>query len=147
MEAYEFLGAALRNIFGDLLSACLVAEYLVKRKIVRFNNIFVIMASIVGIGFAGISKIIGGLMESINDIFAFFGYGAIAILMYQVIPFRKIMPRISRYSYDIYLLHILVFSTIHQIIPNLVLAAFVSIPITLVLSYYYSIMLYRLKLK
>lgn len=109
-----------------------LAEFFIKRKInkePKISKLILLLLSIIGLSFLGYTGIRGGILKTFNDIPSLFGYGSIAILIYNlnIRLLNNIMQYISKFSYEWYLLHILVFSCVFRLIPNTVPNFLVSI--------------------
>lgn len=83
----------------------------------------------------------GGALSAFNDIFGAIAMGGICLLLYQIKPLRPVFVWINSFSYELYLVHILIFSTCRYLLsprlPNLVwclLALVITIPCALVYS-------------
>lgn len=104
----------LQYVWEFALGMC-VAERLAKGKIIEMNNMILAMVAIVGIGLQTIMVMWAGPLKAFNDIPALFGYLALALLMGNISPIRWIGTHISTFSYELYLLHIMVISTVYYI--------------------------------
>lgn len=111
----------------------MIAEYLKSGKSITIKTQWLIVIGIIGIGIAGFAKIVGGFFTAFNDILAAFGYGAIALYLYAMgcTTINKFIFFTSKISYELYLVHILVFSTIRLFVPNFVF----SIILAIIISY------------
>ena len=65
----------------------------------------------------------GGSLSAFNDVFGAVAFCGICVLLYQISFLRPVMGRINAFSYELYLIHILVFSTcqvlLGPLMPNL----------------------------
>lgn len=80
----------------------------------------------------------GGPLSAFNDMFGAIAMGGICLLLYQLKPLRSVFVWINSFSYELYLVHILVFATCEQLLapmlPNPVwclLALVIVIPCSL----------------
>lgn len=92
----------------------ILANYLSKGNSIKIPLTFLVFAAIFLTGIASVLKLNGGLLGSLNDPCATFGYMSIALLFY-VLTSKKIhliFDFISSVSYEWYLVHILAFKSI-----------------------------------
>lgn len=61
----------------------IIAERLIQGKNIAIKKWILLLAGAVGNRIVGLLKIIGGLGEAINDVFAVCGYGSMALLIYS----------------------------------------------------------------
>lgn len=96
----------------------IIADRLDRGKDIRFKRVGLLLAVIGGIGVATIAYLVGGTLRAFNDFFAMTGYSALALLIYSLeIKFiMSIFLFISMISYELYLVHILIFSLLFQMI-------------------------------
>lgn len=113
-----------------------IAEYLKSGKSITIKTQWLIVIGIIGIGIAGVAKIVGGFFTAFNDIFASFGYGAIALFIYAMgcSAINKFIFFTSKISYELYLVHILVFSTMSIFTANILLRIVISLIISYLLA-------------
>lgn len=86
----------------------------VKSKIKMANKITLFLLSIIGLSITAITGLSGGVFRLFNDIPTVIGYGSLAILIYSFNNkfINNFIIKISKISYELYLVHILVFSII-----------------------------------
>ena len=142
------LGIAEQRIWGSFFLQYLwefalgmtVAEHLYEGKSIEINTSVMLVMAPLGIGVAGAAKIAGGYWTAFNDVFACFGYGAVALLLFQSSFdwLHTFINYTAKISYEIYLLHMLVFMSIRQLRGNKYLLAVVSFFICYLLADGYS---------
>lgn len=96
------------------------AEYLNEGKDVCIHKGIVYIIAIAGIGLEGILAFAGGFFKSFNDIFAFFGYGSVILILYSY-KYKfldKWILKISSISYEWYLVHMMVFALMFIFCPT-----------------------------
>lgn len=102
----------------------------------------IVLVTAISIIIYGATGLIGGFWKNYNDVFALLSIGGIYYLLYQIKPVSNIFTRLSVFSYELYLLHILVFDILFTIlapyISNL-LIALIALVLAFVTSYCYSI--------
>lgn len=85
----------------------------------------------------------GGVLKNFNDIFAFASISGVYFLIYKTKIFTSIMVSISKFSYEFYLLHILVFDISFALLrgrlPDLIIGI-AALIISIVVSKYYSVL-------
>ena len=96
-----------------------VAEQLHKGKVFSINKIYLSIIAVVGIGLMGGMAILSDKLKLFNDIPALFGYMALALLLINIGFIRSICRFISQFSYEFYLVHIVVIESIlHFVKPQ-----------------------------
>lgn len=112
------------------------AEYLWNGGTLKIKAVTLLIASVVGLGAAGMAKITGGILTTFNDPFAFIGYGALALLIYIAGPslIKKWVRFISNISYELYLVHIFINTLLHQIVQNQVVVIIASFVLSVVVA-------------
>ena len=125
----------------------ITAEYLYHGKSIKISKLFLLVTGVIGIGIAAIFKLIGGYYTSFNDFFSACGYCSIAILIYSFdLKFiNTIIKKISKFSYELYLIHILVFITVQHFFKQKVLYIVMSLILSLVLSYMMNCLIHTIK--
>lgn len=114
-----------------------IAEYLHSGKSINIRMKWILVTGLFGIGIAGIAKIVGGFFVAFNDVFAAFGYGAIVLFVYAIgcSVINKFIFFTSKISYELYLVHILVFSTIRLFLPSYVMGIVISLFISYIVAF------------
>lgn len=87
-----------------------IAEGLFKGKIFKFNILWLLMTAVIGFGIQALLSYLG--FSIFNDFAAFFGFISFSLLLYNFKIFRKLIHMLSCISYELYLIHILVFITV-----------------------------------
>lgn len=59
-----------------------------------------------------------GWTKAVNDIPALEGYGALALLLYQIPLFKKVVLWIGGFSFELYLVHILIFTVVFSVMSG-----------------------------
>lgn len=82
----------------------------------------------------------GGILKQFNDLFSVASFGGICLLLYRIENLKKIFVKVNYFSYELYLIHILVFEIIFtmlsDVFSNIVLGVLAIIVVCL-LSYMY----------
>ena len=117
-----------------------VAEYLYEGRSIEINISALLLIAPLGIGLAGVAKVAGGYWTAFNDVFACFGYGAAALLLFQSSFgwLRTFVMYTAKLSYEIYLLHMLVFVSIRQLGGNKYLLSMISFIVCYLLANWYA---------
>ena len=107
---------------------------------------------VVGIGLAGVLKIIGGPGEAVNDVFAACGYASIALLIYSfgLNTINEIFYWLSSISYEWYLLHMFVLAIVKNVFDGGLTITVAAVPISLLVAWIYMKLIdgfYSLKIK
>ena len=88
------------------------AEFLSEREEIRIPGWVLPATAILGLGLQALMAMRGGWLKSFNDIPGFFGYGALAFLLYRC-GSRVIRPafrKLNTVSYEFFLVHVLCFT-------------------------------------
>ena len=101
----------------------------------NINKFVMLLIGLVCTGIYGYLGIVGGNFKIFNDIPALLGYGSLALFVYKLnINFlNKVFLWISKFSYEWYLLHILVFEIVYRLLQNVLPSILVGV-FALVLS-------------
>ena len=94
----------------------LIAEVLYNEKVYRISNFLLFCISVLGITTQACMALFSDKLKIFNDIPALFGYTALALLFMNITFIEKAFLLLSSISYEYYLIHILVFTTVLRII-------------------------------
>lgn len=92
-----------------------VAEYMMNHDEIRLSAPSLIIIAFAGIGLSALAEFGGKVFNVFNDIPALFGYGSLALLIYYFKFLNKGILAISKFSYEWFLVHNLVFLTAFRI--------------------------------
>lgn len=92
----------------------IMAENMAKRKELRVSRGVLFCTAMIGIGLQAVFAFHGSVLKVLNDIPALIGYGSLALLIYSLRFINRPILFISSFSYEWYLLHILVFTLVFQ---------------------------------
>ena len=142
VTALGFSGERVWNSFflQFLWEFCLgmeVAKQLKLGKEIKFKKWQLFFVAIVGIGLEGVIALKSPTLKALNDFPAFLGYTALAIWLYAVLEqsTKKVWKPICKYSYEWYLVHVVVFTTIFLLNPQGLVKQIALGLIALVVSY------------
>lgn len=98
----------------------ILAEFLYNNNDLHVRKDVLYIVMVVGTGLQAFFALNGGMLKSFNDIFAFMGYGAIILIMYnwRIGIINKCVLCVSDFSYELYLVHILIFTVIFKACPQ-----------------------------
>lgn len=121
----------------------ILAEYIYYRKYIRINNYLMLAVSIIGIGLQGALALGSEALKVFNDVPGLFGYTSLALLVSQLPFMKSVFIKVSNFSYEYFLVHILVFKTIFICIKpqGLIIqiaCGGISIALALMLAYGYN---------
>ena len=93
------------------------ADWLAKRDTVSLQTGRLLVTAAVGILLEAVMAGLGGFAAAFNDLPAFFGYGAFALLLFAFCRrvIRPVFLRVDRISYEWFLVHVLAFSVSYEI--------------------------------
>lgn len=106
-----------------------LAEIFYNGKKVKIKNYTLVITSFIGIGFQAAMAMMPGSLRVFNDIPALIGYTSLALLLMNMSIIRWCANKLSVFSYEYFLVHMMVFVTIfHFVNPQgLALQCFVGI--------------------
>ena len=132
-------GSFFLQYLWEFALGIVIAEYLKSGKSITIKTKWLIVIGIIGIGIAGVAKVVGGYFTAFNDIFAAFGYGAISLFIYTMgcSAINKFIFFTSKISYELYLVHMLVFYTIRLFVPSYVFSIILSLFTSYVIAFVY----------
>lgn len=119
-----------------------VAEKLYEKKEYKIKNYILIFLAIIGIGIQASTAIYSERLKIFNDIPALIGYSSLALALSNITIIKKICSKLSMFSYEYYLLHMLVFYLVFTITnPNGILyqtiIALIAMIMSIIISYFY----------
>lgn len=84
----------------------------------------------------------GGALKNFNDLFSVLSFGGICYILYNFISFKKIFCWISKFSYELYLTHIITFTSCFHFLsnklPNL-LVGLLALLVSYLIAYVYGL--------
>ena len=123
----------------------IIARHIYNGKTISIKTRTIVLMAFIGIGIEGVTGIMGGILRSFNDIFCAMGFfGIIAIIYLMNFNFlKRMLIKLSNVSYEIYLLHWLLFSIAFRYISiysfwGQLLLGVATIILCIILSYLYS---------
>lgn len=93
-----------------------MAEYIHVHKKIKLNKFILFIIATIGIGLQASMALSSGFLKVFNDIPALFGYGSLALLLYNISSIKKMSIKITEYSYELYLIHILIIEIIFKLL-------------------------------
>lgn len=108
----------LQYLWEFCLGMCM-AERFFHGKSFQIDRRILVVVAIAGIGIQTLMALYGSMWRIFNDIPAIFGYGALTLLLYSCPVIDKVFTQFGRFSYEWYLLHILVFTCVFCTFPAL----------------------------
>lgn len=148
-EVRVFKSFCLQYIW-EFAAGFLLAEAFHTGKRYRLNNGALLLAAVLGMG---LQFALSGsdVLRIFNDVPALIGYTALALLLMNLPKLKAAIVRLSRISYEYYLLHMLVFVTTFHFIRSeslavQCLAGLISTGLAIVLSDAYHRVLVRMKI-
>jgi peptidoglycan/LPS O-acetylase OafA/YrhL len=117
------------------------------------NKAILLLSSTIGLTISGVTGMLGGTFKIINDIPSLIGYGAIAVLLFslKVKYINNIFLAINKFSYEWYLVHILIFTCTFRImggiLPEIIVGLFAFVFSIIVAKIYNLIIISQYYLK
>jgi len=89
-----------------------LADYLGNGRIIHIKMIYLVITACTGLGLATVVASFGGVFKVFNDIPGMIGYGSLALVLYEINikTWNGLILWISEFSYEWYLIHILIFA-------------------------------------
>ena len=94
----------------------IIADYLNNGKIIKTNRLRLLCIALVGICLQAGMAMFSDMLKLFNDIPALLGYGALALLLMNIKLVKSICETISKFSSELFLVHILVFKTVFKFV-------------------------------
>ena len=132
-------GSFFLQYLWEFAVGMVIAERLIQGKDIRIKKWILLFVGVVGIGLAGVLKIIGGPGEAVNDVFAACGYASIALLIYSfgANAVNGAFYWLSSISYEWYLLHMLVLTLVINMVGGGLSITVAAVPISLFVAWIY----------
>ena len=120
----------------------IIAEKFHQGNSFKFNRILLAFVAVLGIGLQAILATSSESLRLFNDIPAVLGYSALAMLFMEIDSVEAIFQYISGFSYELFLVHILVIETIFQFIKpqglvNQVYVGTLALFLAMFVAYFY----------
>ena len=93
-----------------------LAEAFYKQKKYKLNNYLLLALSVLGIGLQAFMVLYSDSLKMFNDIPALIGYSSLALLLSNIPIVKKLCNKLSGFSYEYYLVHMLIFGTAFRLI-------------------------------
>lgn len=94
-----------------------IAQQFADGRTIKIKNYILLICTFLGLFIQFfMSTILGGGVKQFNDIPALIGYTSLSLLLYNLSFVKSICSKVSDISYELYLLHILVFSIMFNLI-------------------------------
>lgn len=91
----------------------------------NFSYLTLTLAFVISFGIYVVMSLKGGSLKAFNDLFSVTSFGSLLIILYKLNFFNPMFKWINKFSYELYLVHILVFTlvfkTLSPYIPNLLI--------------------------
>lgn len=128
----------------------IIAQRLEEGKNIEYSNKSLFLVAVFGITIAAIASLKGGVLNAFNDIFAMSGYLSLSLFIYlfKCNWMKKLFLFISSISYELYLVHVLVFKVIFTIIGESgkveYLIAIFAFGLAVIIAYVYNLFINRI---
>lgn len=121
----------------------ILAEAFFNQTKFKLNNYFLFAFSVLGIGLQSLMALHFDSLKAFNDIPALIGYSSLALLLGNISIVKNICNKLSVFSYEYYLVHMLVFGAVFRLIKptGLLLQCIIgciAMVIALVVAYMYN---------
>lgn len=105
-----------------------IAEMLYEGRKIKIKNYILAITSVTGIGLQAVMAISYDSLKLFNDIPALIGYTSLALLLTNIPVIRYCANKLSTFSYEYFLVHMMVFTTIFYLInpQGIVLQCFIG---------------------
>lgn len=130
---------------GIFLADWLLARHTAEIK--KPNLWLVALLTIVCSAIYAVTGLSGGIIINFNDVFSLTAISGIYYLIYQIKPAAKLFTRLAGFSYELYLMHILVFQILTTFLNpycSTYIVGALSLVLSFVVSYGYSIVMQKI---
>lgn len=119
------------------------AQLMYFKKMIKIPKNYLIILGFLGLFVAAIIKLNGNGLAVFNDFFAVVGYGGIALYIYSlnIKKVNSFLNIVSFISYELYLVHILVYVSLKQVINNTIILIVLSFIISIFVAFTYKYLL------
>ena len=125
-----------------------LADLIHKGNVIKIRSWILILSAVFGISLEALMALTSDVLKIFNDVPALIGFTSLALLVMKISFIKNIGIKLSKISYEYFLVHILVFVTafhifkpqrlIYQIITGLI-----ALALTAVISYLYHLLLQK----
>lgn len=127
-----------------------IADRLVNGKEYRIKCIVLLITAVVGIGLSAVMVTTSDVLMLFNDIPALLGYAALALLLMNISAIKRAAIWLSGFSYEYYLVHVLVFYTIFHFaepkgLARQCITGVVSVICAVALAYFYHLLIQSIR--
>ncbi|MCR5146603.1 MAG: acyltransferase [Clostridia bacterium] len=128
----------LQYLWELVLGIVLADRYLAGNKIDIKNKILIPIITAISFAIYCVLALKGGWFKNFNDPFALISYLGIAYMLYKIPFFKKVCVKVSNFSFEMFLLHYLIFKTVFlmDFLPNYLLCI-ISLILTMILAILY----------
>ena len=116
MSRERIWGSFCLQYIWEFALGMVLAEKLSSGKEYRLDVRLLLALAVVGIGLQAGMAMLSETLNVFNDVPAMIGYASLALLLYPIPLVRQIFTKMSVFSYEYYLVHILVFATLFHLI-------------------------------
>ena len=92
----------------------ILAEAFFNHKKIKLNNYLLFALSVLGIGLQALMVLYFDNLKAFNDVPALIGYSSLALLLSNISIVKNICNKLSAFSYEYYLVHMLVFGIVFR---------------------------------
>ena len=114
----RIFGSFCLQYLWEFALGMIIAELFIKKKQATIRNHWLFIVAILSTLLYGVLAVSNNILRSFNDIPSAFSFISVSLLIYQLPLVAKIFLRLSTYSYELYLTHILIFTTIFHFVPK-----------------------------
>lgn len=93
-----------------------VAETLYRGGSYRIKNVYLLIFAIAGIGLQAGLAMVSDVLKIFNDIPALIGYASLALWLSNISLVKKLCSKLSAFSYEYFLTHMLMFTTVFYLV-------------------------------
>lgn len=146
----RILTSCLMQYLWEFFLGIIVADVLYTQKKIEIKNFYLIIIAFLGLSLQYGLAMIGDSLKIFNDIPGMFGYLFIALLIMKINVFRNLVELIGKKSYELYLVHILIFTIIYRFFTPFnmitdIMMIIISFFVAIIFSYLYANLLNKIK--
>ena len=136
----------------EIALGMLMADFFYEGDSIKLNRMGLIVAAILGIGLQAVMAMSSPVLKLFNDIPAFVGYISLALLLLEIPFVRLIAEKISKFSYELYLVHMGVFSVMFILLKAVemktqIITGCLALVVSCILAYLFHILVEKVIIK
>lgn len=144
---YRVWNSFFLQYYWEFVLGMLIADMYNKNadliKLPKYKHL--IITCIIGLSLTAFAGFKGGILKVYNDLPSLIGYLSLALIIYKIAICNRFFLMTNKWSYEWYLVHILVFACVYHIIglTNIKLSNYINLAIALTTSYIFAYLYHK----